>query len=153
MDFFLTYLTSISTYETWLICFMIAFFINLLWEVIHSQFYITCLEMPLPRYIRTIIWASLKDAFFITLFFLFTVWVYQNWHITSNVSQMTVFVIIAFIFSYVDEKISLQKWRWQYTDSMYTIAGVWVSPLLELVMTGSVTFFIIEYYINPLSRF
>jgi hypothetical protein len=78
MDFLFRYFTSVNTYEIVTVYFIVAFFINLLWEVLHSQLYTTCLEMPLERYIPVIIWASLKDAFFIVLFFLSTVVIYQN---------------------------------------------------------------------------
>ncbi len=123
--------------------FIISFFLNLLWEVIHSQLYVTCLEAPLKKYIPLIIFASIKDAFFITLFYLISVLIFNNQNILNNSFQIIFFIIISLLFSFIDEKISLKQKRWQYTESMPTIFGVWISPLLEIAVTGVVSLWLV----------
>jgi hypothetical protein len=120
--------------------FFVAFFLNLLWEVLHCVLYTTCLEMPLGRVQRLLVIMSLKDAFWITLFYVISVLLFGSTNIVANVPQLGFFVAIALIFSFVDEYVSLRKGRWEYAPSMPTVLGVGVSPLLELAVTGVAAF-------------
>ncbi|OGF23970.1 hypothetical protein A3H66_02455 [Candidatus Falkowbacteria bacterium RIFCSPLOWO2_02_FULL_45_21] len=120
--------------------FSLAFLVNLLWEVSHSVLYKTCLELPLPKYVKLIIKASLKDAFFITLFYLITVLIFKNFYILQNYFQLAVFVFICLLFSFFDEIISLKYKRWQYAEQMPKIFGVGLTPFLELAVTGLIIF-------------
>lgn len=123
--------------------FIVSFFLNLLWEVIHSQLYTTCLEAPLKKYILLIIFASIKDAFFITLFYLISVFIFDDRKILENLNQILFFIVTSLTFSFIDEKVSLKQKRWQYTNEMPTIFGVWVTPLLEIAMTWVVCFWLV----------
>ncbi len=120
--------------------FFISFLINLLWEVVHSQLYITCLIAPLKRFISLIIFASLKDGFFVTLFFLISVWIFKSIHILENPVQLIFFVFLSLLFSFLDEKISLKMGRWKYSLHMPLVQGIGISPLLELAVTGIASF-------------
>lgn len=120
--------------------FILSFLINLLWEVLHSQLYTTCLEMPLQDYIPLIISVSLKDAFFITLFYLITVAIFKNKNILKNSRQLILFTVLSLTFSFFDEKISLTMNRWEYAETMPTIFNVGITPLLEIAVTGILTF-------------
>ncbi len=120
--------------------FLISFLINLLWEVTHSQLYTTCLKAPLKKFIPLIIGASLKDGFWISLFFLISVIIFGNVNILSNQFQLLFFILLALISSFLCEKISLKMKRWEYSKQMPTIFGVGISPLLELAVTGILTF-------------
>ena len=120
--------------------FLISFLINLLWEIIHSQLYITCLKLPLKKFIPLIIRASLKDGFWISLFFLVSVIVFGNINILTNTYQLSLFIFLALTFSFIDEKVSLKMKRWEYTKQMPKIFGVGITPLLELATTGILTF-------------
>lgn len=120
--------------------FLISFLINLLWEVLHSQLYITCLKSPLKKFIPLIIGASLKDGFWISLFFVISVYIFGNVNILTNLFQLAFFIFVALIFAFVDEKVSLRMKRWEYSRQMPTIFGVGITPLLELSVTGILTF-------------
>ena len=123
--------------------FIAAFFLNLLWEVLHSPLYTTCHEMPLGKMQRLLVSMSLKDGFWITLFYWITVLVSGNIYIVEHVAQLTFFAAIALVFSFVDEYISVKKRRWIYADTMPTVLGVGITPLLELVITGVITLSIV----------
>ncbi len=123
--------------------FVISFFLNLLWEIIHSQFYTTCLEYDLKKYIKVIINASIKDALFITLFYLFSVFIFDSQKILTNSIQLLFYIIISLLFSFIDEKISLKLKRWKYSKQMPKILGVWISPLFELVVTWVLSFWLV----------
>ncbi len=123
--------------------FFISFLINLLWEVVHSQLYTTCLKAPLKKYISLIIGASLKDGFWISLFFLISILIFNNVNILLNYYQLLFFIILALIFSFYVEKISLKMNRWEYSKQMPQLFNVGITPLIELVITGVLTFFYI----------
>jgi len=120
--------------------FLISFLINLLWEVIHSQLYETCLNLPLKRYIPLIVIASIKDGLWISFFFLISSYLFQNINIVTNYPQLLVFVILSLSFSFIDEKIAIKYKRWKYSKQMPKIFGVGITPLLELAVTGILTF-------------
>lgn len=120
--------------------FLISFLINLLWEVIHSQLYETCLRLPLKKFIPLIIGASLKDGFWISTFYLISIFILGEINILANPLQLFVFVFLTLLFSYIDEKISIKLKRWEYSKQMPKILGVGITPLLELAITGILTF-------------
>jgi hypothetical protein len=120
--------------------FLVSFLINLLWEVVHSQLYVTCLKLPLKKFIPLIIAASLKDGLWISLFFWISVLIFKNINILTNNLQLGLFVILSIAFSFIDEKISLKLNRWKYSKQMPRIFGVGVTPLFELAVTGVLTF-------------
>lgn len=122
--------------------FILAFLINLFWEVSHSVLYKTCQKMPLNNYVKIILKASLKDAFFISLFYLITALIFNNFFILQNYFQLAAFALISLTFSFIDETISLKLGRWEYTAKMPKIFGVGLTPLFELAVTGLIVFLI-----------
>ena len=123
--------------------FLFSFLLNLFYEVCHSVLYKTCLNMPLKNYVRLILKASLKDAWFISLFYLITAFIFDNFFILNNYFQLGAFIIICLGFSFIDEKISLKLGRWQYSEQLPKIFGVGLTPLLELAITGLIAFILI----------
>lgn len=123
--------------------FIVSFFLNLLWEMLHSQLYTTCLETNLKKYINLIIFASIKDALFISLFYLISVFIFDNKIILENLNQLVFFIITALTFSFIDEKVSLRQKRWQYSKKMIKLFWVWITPLFEIAITGYITFLVI----------
>lgn len=123
--------------------FVVAFFLNLLWEVLHSPLYTTCHEMPLGKMQRLLVVMSFKDAFWILFFYWMLAVMFDNTSILSNSLQLLLFIVAALSFSFVDEYISLRMQRWSYADNMPTIFGVGITPLLELAVTGVATFVIV----------
>ncbi len=118
--------------------FVFAFFLNLVWELLHSQLYITCYKLPLRKYVRLMFVMSLKDAFFILVFYSVSVFIFN-----TIVLQLSFFALISLGFSFIDEKISLRKKRWQYGKAMPLFFGVGVTPLLEVAVTGLLVWWLI----------
>jgi len=123
--------------------FLLSFLLNLVYEVCHSVLYKTCQEARLNFYVPLILKASLKDAFFISLFYLITVFLFRDFFILNNYWGLSAFIILCLAFSFVDEKISLKLGRWQYAANMPKIFGVGLTPLLELAITGALAFLLI----------
>ena len=65
---------------------------------------------------------------------------FGNLNIFENYIQLTVFIILALLFSFIDEKVSLKMKRWSYTKNMPTVLGVGITPLFEVAVTGALTF-------------
>jgi len=125
--------------------FLVSSLINLLWEVIHSQLYTTCLQAPLKKFIPLIVGASLKDGFWISSFFLVSIYIFGNVNILTSQFQLLFFIFLALVFAFVDEKVSLRMKRWEYSKQMPKIFGVGICPFLELAVTGTLTFFYVFF--------
>ncbi len=115
---------------------IVSFLLNVLWEFLHSRLYDTCLKMSWQECSPMLVWASVKDGFWIGIFFSVSVLVFGNALLFDNPLQILTFVVLCLGFSFVDEKISIAKKRWKYSTKMPLILGVGVSPLIELAVTG-----------------
>ena len=120
---------------TLLAIFLLAFLFNFLWEVWHSQLYTTCLTMPLPKLISLLTWQSLKDAFWIVLWYAVVGMIYHT-NVLNQLVSLGTFCIGLIMFSFVVERHALRTKRWEYTPTMPMVLGVGLTPLIELVATG-----------------
>lgn len=116
--------------------FIIVFFLNFVWEFWHCGLYNEIHKMSLKEVTHLLTKMSLKDGFWVTLFYAITVFIFGNVNIFENYTQLALFIILSFSFSFIDEKVSLKLGRWSYTKQMPTILGVGVTPLLEVAVTG-----------------
>jgi len=114
--------------------FLAAFFLNLLYEMLHSLLYTTCLEAPLKRYVYLMMKACLFDASAITLIYVISL---GNW---------LVFVVASLLLAYFWEWHSLRKKKWQYAPTMPQFLGVGVTPLLQLAITGIISICAATYF-------
>lgn len=60
-----------------------------------------------------------------------------------SIWQTFLFVVLALVAGFCDEKISLKLGRWEYADTMPRVFGVGVTPFLEFAVTGLLTFAIV----------
>jgi hypothetical protein len=125
--------------------FVVSFFLNLLWEILHSSLYTTCNKMPLGKLQRLLTFMSLKDAFWITLFYVISTVLFGSLFIFQNPAQLAFFILLALTFSFIDERISLKMGRWEYAPAMPTFFSIGVTPLLELAVTGTIALAIVLY--------
>ena len=121
--------------------FIISFFLNLLWEVLHSTLYKTCWEMPFNKVQRLLVIMSLKDAFWIIFFFVLATLI-SNILLLSDTVQFAIFIILCLSFSFTDEKLAIKRKRWEYGKNMPRFLGVGLTPLLELALTGGVALYL-----------
>tara|TARA_Y100000310_G_C20703029_1_gene831859 strand:- start:10009 stop:10416 length:408 start_codon:yes stop_codon:yes gene_type:complete len=124
---------------------LIAFLLNVVWEMNHAPLYTTCHNLSITKNARLLTIQSAKDAFFILLFYGITVFIFDETAIFINIYQLALFVLLGLSFSFIDEKVSIKKHRWEYTDSMPTVFGVGITPLLEIAVTGILTFLVVFY--------
>ncbi|MAZ41075.1 hypothetical protein CL654_03075 [bacterium] len=132
-------------YEILFQIFLISFLVNGIWEMNHSVLYTTCYELPLKKTMRLLTIMSLKDGFWISLFYIVSILIFGEVNPFLNLSQLTLFIVLALLFSFVDERVSIKKGRWAYTNEMPRILGVGLTPFLELAVTGVIAFFVVFY--------
>lgn len=125
--------------------FVVSFLINVIWEFSHCMLYKTCWTMKWPALTKLLLKMSVKDGLWISLFYFVTFIIFQNTNPFDIWSQAALFAVIALGFAFIDEKISVARGRWEYGPKMPLFFGVGLTPLLELVVTGLLTFVIVFY--------
>lgn len=121
--------------------FFVAFFINLLYELLHSPLYETCLKMPLQKYIPLILRASFFDGVWIAVIYLITYLFFNNKNIFSDYYQITIFSVISIVSAYFWELYSVKNKRWKYSSKMPLILGAGLTPVFQIFLTGLITLF------------
>ncbi len=116
--------------------FLLGFLLNVVWEMLHSQLYTTCLEQTWTKNVPLLLKMSLKDGAWITLFYGTSVLFFQNWNIFEHIWQLIFFIALGLAFGFIDESISIRLKRWEYAPAMPKIFGVGLTPLLEIPVTG-----------------
>lgn len=114
--------------------FFIAFFLNLLYELLHSLLYKTCLEARLPKYIYLILKGAIFDGFFIMVIFLASSF-FGNYF-------FYVFSALGLFFAYFWEIYSVKKGKWVYTSKMPKIFGAGLTPTIQLFLTGLLSIYL-----------
>lgn len=102
--------------------------------------------MKWPALTKLLLKMSVKDGVWISVFYLFTVLLFHTVNPWDNWMQVAIFSVIALSFAFVDEKISITMGRWEYSPKMPLVYGVGLTPLLELVATGILTFWIVSIF-------
>lgn len=126
--------------------FFAAFFINLLYEILHSVLYETCLAAPLPKYVRLILKAALFDGFWIAAFhFIFFVGAENGRDIFSE-WRLTPFLLGLLIFGYLWEIWSVKNDRWKYSSKMPLVFGIGLTPFIQLPLTGILSLLFVFHF-------
>ncbi|MDO8466611.1 MAG: hypothetical protein Q7S83_00530 [bacterium] len=126
--------------------FVVAFLINVIWEFSHCWLYATIQKMKGEDIVKLLLKMSVKDGVWISIFYLITYAVFQNLNPWDNWMQVAIFAVIALMFAFIDEKISVTMGRWEYGPKMPLVYGVGLTPLLELAVTGLLTFWVVTSF-------
>lgn len=118
-----------SIFTFWLLLFVFAFLLNLVWEEFHSALYLNYQGGAITHFI--LIRAALADAIFITLLFYLAKVTKINWF----------FPVLAVLLAFLIEWWALGTGRWAYNNLMpvVPILGVGLSPLIQLAVTGIIS--------------
>ena len=122
---------------------LVGFGLNLIWEFSHCRLYETCRQLPRRRVVTLLITMAGKDGLLIVLFYLTAAWLWRSAALVDNIPALFFFATLSVGFAFADEKMALRLGRWKYAKAMPVIAGVGLSPLLELALTGLVTLLIV----------
>ena len=124
----------------------VAFFINLLYELLHSVLYKTCIEAPLKKYVYLILKGAIFDAFSITIIYFATYLIFKNINPFDSGAQIFAFLSINLILAYFWETYSIRNKRWEYSDAMPIILNVGITPLFQLAFTGIISLYLVIYF-------
>lgn len=116
--------------QTLLVIFLTGFGLNLVWEFGHCWLYETCRRRSWQKNVRLLTLMAAKDSFFIVLFYLISFVLLGG--------GLGLFIWLSLAFSFIDEKLAIQRKRWEYAAAMPTVFGVGLTPLLEIAVTGAV---------------
>ncbi len=128
-----------------IIIFLIAFSLNFIWESYHSiLFYTCCTEMPSPEHLRLMSYVSTIDALLILLgYFIISLKSGFSWPNNRNKNNYITFSVIVFIFAlWIEYRGVYILKKCSYNELMPILFGFGLSPLIQLITTGLLTFFI-----------
>ena len=83
---------------------------------------------------------SFKDGLLIIVIYLITIFMFNNINIINNYLQLSIFVVFSLILCYINEIVSIKYKRWEYADNMPKLLGVGITPLIQIAITGILTF-------------
>ena len=121
--------------------FIVSFFLNLLYELIHSLLYKTCINAPLPKYVYLMLKGGIFDGFAISITYFITYIIFKNISPLESYLQLSLFVVISVISAYAWEIYSVSNKRWEYSKKMPVILGAGLTPLFQLAITGLLAFY------------
>ncbi|HEY4508119.1 MAG TPA: hypothetical protein VJJ55_00495 [Candidatus Paceibacterota bacterium] len=125
-----------------LIVFVAAFLLNILWEEAHSALYVSYQGGAITNFI--LFRAALFDAAVIALFaYLCSYSPLSKGALPSSAGGMSIFIFVLalFIFAILLEKWALATGRWVYADAMplVPLLNVGLTPAIQLGVSGYVS--------------
>ena len=123
--------------------FVVGVLLNLAYEILHSSLYKTCRNTSLRKYLYLMAKACVFDGLVIAIIYYLSYLIFNNINILQNYAQLAVFSAISFAFAYFWEVRSLKREKWEYAKQMPLVLGVGITPLMQLSLTGILSFYII----------
>ena len=136
-------------WKIFLIIFILAFFLNLLWEVSHSLLYdwnTLPLENIVSYCVPKILKSTLGDGFYITLIFIINSLFRKNlkWINKPKKIDYVILIILGVIFAiFIEIKAKIFN-LWAYNQYMPTIFGIGLTPLIQLAIVSILVLLIIS---------
>ena len=123
--------------------FIFSFILNFVWENLHFSLYAGN-SFGFNSHLALMLYASLVDAFFILLVFLFIGLINKKINWKLNKKNLVLFSAFLISISLLIEIRALITGRWVYSSNMPTILGIGLSPLVQLALTGLISIFFLK---------
>lgn len=124
---------------------IVSFILNIAWENAHAPLYKWFIDYS--NHFKMCFDASIWDALLIlTMYFLISLILWNlDWIESIKIKDFFLIIVIGLIITIIFEKYALDTWRWDYNEYMPIIPFLWIglSPILQLIITPYLTFFII----------
>ena len=127
-----------------LLVFIFSFILNFVWENLHFPLYAGN-SFGFNSHLALMLYASLVDAFFILLVFLFIGLINKKINWKLNKKNLVLFSAFLISISLLIEIRALITGRWVYSSNMPTILGIGLSPLVQLALTGLISIFSLKF--------
>lgn len=122
---------------------LISFFLNFAWEYLQSPFYnsfANSLRNNYIHYILSILWDSLYTLIIYSITSIMTKdfeWILHHWNTKNILITVLIWLLIAIFIEY--------KWvfilhKWNYSELMPTILGIWIIPILQMLLLPILSF-------------
>lgn len=127
---------------TLFLVFCLGFLVNLFWEVAHSQLYDYAMKLSTTQYVSRILRTTLGDAFILLVFFLLIFRRQKEWCLGKReIIACLILGLLVAAFIEFDGLLSGRRW---YSQTMPTIFGLGLTPLLQLPLTSLLTFSLVK---------
>jgi|SRR3989344_948839 len=135
-------------YKSIIYFLLFVWLLNVVWEVAHGLLYAGYPTMSAINYIPLMLHCSLIDTLLIAGIALvsgFFVRKYDGF-IKGNKISMIVFIIISLIAAvFIEYRAVYMLGKWSYGIFMPTIAGIGITPLIQLAVTGLVSLYLVLF--------
>lgn len=119
--------------------FCFAFLFNSLWEALHAVYLYEEHDFNASKYVPMVLYVSYRDSLLIlgTYLGVSIIWLNIFWIRVFTRSRAVVFSVIGIAVGAAIEYLAVFYFhRWMYKESMPTVVGIGISPLLQLSVTG-----------------
>lgn len=141
-------ITMISFLRVAITIFVVGFFLNFFWEMWHGVYLYKDMWGSVEAYVALITTASLGDGMYLTLIYTLGILIFKDILWIRKLTMVRYGYIIGVgiaLAAFIEYKGLYLPQKWSYLDAMPTIFTLGVSPLLELALTGLITFYVIGY--------
>lgn len=123
-----------------LLFFVLAFLLNLFWEISHSILYdwnIAPLKNDVYFYVPKILFSTLGDLLFIGIIFFFVLIKNRNtkWLNKSSSLDYIIIIFLGIILAVFIEIRAIEQGKWFYSTLMPTLFSIGITPLFQLFTT------------------
>ena len=128
-----------------IILVLLIFILNLIWEFSHYKLYIDLTDIPSNIHL---ILASFVDLLLVSFIFFINSVIKKsiNWIENTKKSDYVIIVILSLLIATAIEIYSIAHNRWLYTESMPTIFGIGISPLIQLFTTAIISIKLLNFF-------
>lgn len=125
--------------------FIFAWFLNFAWESFHGPFLYRMGEhlgiATHQKFVPLIAWVSVKDAALVAIFYGIIGIIYKNllWVREAHLKHLSSLMLLGIVAAAGIEYHALATGRWVYSGLMPLVAGIGISPLLQLGVTGALS--------------
>ncbi|EKE29875.1 MAG: hypothetical protein ACD_2C00083G0003 [uncultured bacterium (gcode 4)] len=122
---------------------LVSFFLNFAWEFLQSPFY-SCFKNSLEsnyfHYLMAILWDSMYTILiYATMSAINKNWLWIKNPVSSkNISAALIIWLLLAIF--IEYKWVFILWKWSYSSMMPTLFGIWIVPLLQMMILPIISF-------------
>ena len=130
---------------------LVSFFLNFAWEFLQSPFY-DCFKNTLESNYKHYLLAIIGDsAYTVLIYFILSIinmdslWAENSFNMKNLYISIVIWLILAIFIEY--------KWvfllnKWDYSDLMPVFLGIWIIPLIQMMILPLMSFKISVIFLN-----
>ncbi len=130
----------------WIAAAVLTVLLHFIWEMWQSRFFANMADMPLLRHSLVCLLASLGDLLIAAVAYAATALLLRrSWPLRPGwLGPAALWMTISIAFGVVIERWALASARWTYAESMPTLLGVGLLPLIQWIIVPTATLLILR---------